>query len=248
MEYELWNPGTARVSVSKKKGSPGPVAGYLLRGNDGRWTIEGDPEPYSYDTPEEAAEALLLRGKRQWTRYKNFEMTILPHAGAWVGWVQDTAPHNGHRLLPGRVDGKTLGEVKYKACKLAMLWAHGTDVGFEEVCEAMAASDWNDVPAVQLSDTARRVLTHLAMAPDAYLFGERDGDAPLNIIDNASAGKVVNSASAQNSPYQAVDRQVVRELFSAGYIQDDTGTDQSVNVFFKISDQGHRLFPPAVAV
>src|ERR1035441_5068593 len=66
MEYELWNPGTARVSVSKKKGSPGPVAGYLLRGNDGKWAIEGDPEPYSYETPEQAAEALLLRGKRQW--------------------------------------------------------------------------------------------------------------------------------------------------------------------------------------
>ena len=74
----------------QKEGFPGPVAGYLLRANDGRWTIEGDPEPYSYDTPEQAAEALLLRGKRQWMRYKNFEMTILPHAGAWVGWVQDT--------------------------------------------------------------------------------------------------------------------------------------------------------------
>ena len=146
------------------------------------------------------------------------------------------------------MDGKTLGEVKHKACKLAMLWAHGPGAGFEEVCEAMAASDWNDIPAVQLSDTSRRVLAHLAMAPDAYLFGARDGEDPLSLVDNASAGRVVDSATASNSPYPLVDREVVRELLSAGYIQDDTGTNESVNVSFKISDKGHRLFPPAVAV
>ena len=247
MLYSLWNIGTPRVAVSKSKGSPGPVAGYVLHGADGSWTIEGDA-PYTYATPEQAAEALLLRGKHQWMRYRNFEMTITPHADAWVGWVQDTELHNGHRLLPEQVTGKTLGEVKYNACRLGVLWAHGTDEGFESVCEAVAQTDWNDVPAVQLSDTARRVLTHLAMAPDAYLFGQRLGDAPLNIIDNAAAGNVVNSASAQNGPYPAVDRQVVHELLSAGYIQDDTGTDESVNVVFKIADQGHRLFPPAVAV
>ena len=248
MVYSLWNKGTPRVAVSKSKGSPGPVSGYVLHGADGSWTIEGDGSPYSYPTPEQAAEALLLRGKRQWMRYRNFEMTFTPQAGAWVGWVQDTELHNGHRLLPEEVSGNTLGEVKYNACKLAVRRAHGTSEGFEHVCEALAQTDWNDVPAVQLSDTARRVLTHLAMAPDAYLFGKRDGEDPLNIIDNASVGKGLTSAPAQNGPYQTVDRQVVRELLSAGYIQDDTGTDESVNVVFKISDQGHRLFPPAVAV
>ena len=92
---------------------------------------------------------------------------------------------------------------------------------------------------MQLSDDARRVLSHLGIARDAYLFGKRDGDAPLNMIDNVAIAE--NRVRVDSLPL--VDRTTVQELLDAGYINDDSGTIESINVAFKISEAGKKLFP-----
>jgi hypothetical protein len=90
---------------------------------------------------------------------------------------------------------------------------------------------------MNLSDKAVTVLGHLALAPDAYLFGKRENDTPLSLIDKAA----LTRRGADSLPL--VERQVIRELLDAGYIEDITGAPESLNIGFRISDKGRDLFP-----
>ena len=88
------------------------------------------------------------------------------------------------------------------------------------------------------SDIGRRVLSHLLLAPDAYLFGTRDGDTPFALVDAA--------AKRSNEPewLNPLPRAVVMELLAAGLIRDDTDTNESVNLRFRISVRGRARAAP----
>ena len=88
----------------------------------------------------------------------------------------------------------------------------------------------------QLSDEARRVLAHLGVATDACLSGRRHGDSALRLIDTAAFAE--NRAHS----FPLVARATVKELLDAGYIHDDTGTPESVNVMYRITEDGQKLF------
>jgi hypothetical protein len=90
---------------------------------------------------------------------------------------------------------------------------------------------------MDLSDPARRVLSHLYAVKDAYLFGRRDSDTPLALIDNASA----RSPAADFVP--SIPRSVVDELFNSGYLDSGiTGAEESVKITFTFSDKGRQAF------
>jgi hypothetical protein len=91
---------------------------------------------------------------------------------------------------------------------------------------------------MELSNEAIRVLGHLSLAPDSYLLGPRDGKAPFNLIDSAVLAQ--NRSRVEWLPLVAVA--VVRELSEADYIQNDTGAAESINMGFRISEKGRRVF------
>jgi hypothetical protein len=88
----------------------------------------------------------------------------------------------------------------------------------------------------QLTDKTRRVLAHLGVATDAYLFGVRHGDHLFHLVDPAAIAE--NRAHS----FPLVDRATVKELLDAGYIHDDAGTLESVNVLYRITVDARKPF------
>ena len=76
------------------------------------------------------------------------------------------------------------------------------------------------------------------MAKGSYLFGKRDGEKPLTLIDTAATAehRVVPDS------LRLVDRGIVEQLVATGYLDDNTGSDESANITFRISEKGRRLF------
>ena len=66
--------------------------------------------------------------------------------------------------------------------------------------------------------------------------GARHGDLLLLPIDTAALAE--NRADS----FPLVDRATVKELLAAGYIHEDTGTLESVNVIYRITEDGRKLF------
>jgi hypothetical protein len=90
---------------------------------------------------------------------------------------------------------------------------------------------------MELSDQARSVLAHLAAARGSFVFGKRGGDAPMTLMD--SAAKAENRVVPDS--LLLVDRGLVEQLVAAGYLDDNTGSNESSNVSFRISEKGRWL-------
>jgi hypothetical protein len=93
---------------------------------------------------------------------------------------------------------------------------------------------------MELNDDARAALAHLTMAPDAYLLGKRvDDGTPFSLIDRAAIAK------SKTDSIPLVSREAVRQLFDGGYLQDETGGEESINVGFVLSEKARAYFAAA---
>lgn len=82
---------------------------------------------------------------------------------------------------------------------------------------------------MKLSNAAQQLLAQLCMAKNAYLFGERDSDAPFKL----NCGQ-----ASLPAPRVAVD-----ELSNSGCLdRTTTGAGTSVFISFTVSDEGRSKF------
>jgi hypothetical protein len=84
---------------------------------------------------------------------------------------------------------------------------------------------------MNLTDHASQTLSQLSMAPGAYLLGKRaDDGTPFALIDKA--------AMAQTHSLPLASREAVNQLLAAGYLSDESGTGESINVGYVLSKLG----------
>jgi hypothetical protein len=90
---------------------------------------------------------------------------------------------------------------------------------------------------MDVSDHAERVLAHLAAAKGSYLFGRRGNWTPMTLMDGAAKAE----KRLVPDSLLLVDRGLVEQLVAAGYLDDNTGSNESLNMSFRISEKGRRL-------
>jgi hypothetical protein len=90
---------------------------------------------------------------------------------------------------------------------------------------------------MELNDNARSLLAYLAESKGSYLFGRRGNWAPLTLIDNAAKAQ----SRAVPDSLLVVSRGLVEQLAAEGYLVDNTGSKESLNISFRISEKGRWL-------
>ena len=83
----------------------------------------------------------------------------------------------------------------------------------------------------ELTYGSQKILAHLTGSPGSSIFGRRaDDGTPFTLLDTPIIQTKVDSLPL-------VPRRTVYELVDAGYLYDQTGTEESVNVSFVLSEK-----------